>query len=272
MAVVNAFSEFIDVDAMHFAYGFTSEKLADPHYYSTTYNGIRHDKYNKLVEKEFEKLVNHARSQGRKVTIKEMEAFATNISNGNGFNGTEVKGIKAFNQGVHNNRQKYIDANPAMRGNRAARDRDFYLNRGRRLSQDNSSGTSRFKKFLLVGAAFSVASYLQQATAFGNAVLDQINDPNSEFSQALRLIEDDNFVGAQEKLELLIDRLANENELVARESGVLKEKLAAMFESLRLQVNAMEQSLRFEGEVFIDPDDDFFDQQQPLRGLLDFCP
>ena len=37
-------------------------------------------------------------------------------------------------------------------------------------------------------------------------------------------------------------------------------------------MDAMEQSLRFDGPVTIDPNDNFFEKQLPVLGLEPFCP
>lgn len=70
------------------------------------------------------------------------------------------------------------------------------------------------------------------------------------------------------QLVFWFDSIVEQKPAMSVPAAEAKARLTEWFETMRTQLNAMEQSLRFDGDVDIDPNDDFFDDISPEPGIF----
>jgi hypothetical protein len=96
---------WLSTDAYKMGMGAYSGPTFPKHNYGEL-NGVKHSKYNELVETELKKLIKN--NKGKVISADQMEKFIENIMNGKGFNGKPNKGIEAFNKEIHNRRNAFV--------------------------------------------------------------------------------------------------------------------------------------------------------------------
>lgn len=134
--------------------------------------------------KEFDKFYK-AKGKG-KLCGADMKEFADLIKSGKGANGKPNAELKAFNDKILASRQRYIDVNPKLRGDKVPRDLKYLMKSGKEIRTN-----ARFGKYLeMLGAIGGISELFSKATNASDVL--QSNDlrlgaealARGDFSQA----------------------------------------------------------------------------------------